>query len=242
MTAAAAHRRRRVLRAGSTILIAAGFLILVDAGLTLFWQEPVTAFITARTQSGLRGDLRRLSSAPLTPAERSALSQLANSRQRIAFMAGEFAQESSNGQALGRIVITRIGADFVVVKGSDAADLRKGPGVYDGSPLPGTPGTVAIAGHRTTYLAPFRHIDDLRPGDRVTLRMPYASFTYNVLKTKIVAPTDVAVIRRVRFDQLVLTACHPLFSASKRIVVFARLVSERAAPVVAEPQLVPSVS
>ncbi|HKG36129.1 MAG TPA: class E sortase, partial [Solirubrobacterales bacterium] len=102
-------------------------------------------------------------------------------------------------------------------------DLRRGPGTYDQAPLPGAGGTAAIAGHRTTYLAPFRHIDDLDRGDPITLEMPYATLTYRVQRTATVDPDRGGVARRVAYQRLVLTACHPLFSASERYVVFARL-------------------
>ena len=58
--------------------------------------------------------------------------------------------------------------------------------------------------------------------------MPYGRFAYRVERTRIVAPTATWVTRRVAYDRLVLTACHPLYSAAERIVVFARL--ERSAP------------
>jgi sortase A len=85
-------------------------------------------------------------------------------------------------------------------------------------------GTVGIAGHRTTYGAPFRHVDRLRRGDKVEVDMPYGRFTYEVQRTRIVPPTAIWVTDRVSYDRLVLSACHPLYSAAKRIVVFARLV------------------
>jgi sortase A len=103
--------------------------------------------------------------------------------------------------------------------------LPKGPGHYPDTPLPGAPGTVAIAGHRTTYGAPFRQIDKLRKGDPIELAMPYGTVKYEVIETRIVAPSATYVTRRRSFDQLVLTACHPLYSAKQRIVVFAREVS-----------------
>ncbi len=89
--------------------------------------------------------------------------------------------------------------------------------------MPGQRGTVAIAGHRTTYGAPFRKVDKLERGDRVILDMTYGRFTYKVEKTRIVKPEQTEVERRVGHDRLILTACHPLYSAAQRIVVFARL-------------------
>ena len=122
----------------------------------------------------------------------------------------------------------RLGLNMVVVQGTSKRDLEKGPGHYDArsgvnTSLPGMGGVVAIAGHRTTYLHPFRHIDDLRPGDAIVLRMPYGTFRYTVYYHRIVGSSEWSILRRRRFEKLVLSACHPLYSASHRWVVFARL-------------------
>ncbi len=119
------------------------------------------------------------------------------------------------------------GVNSVVVAGTDTSSLRRGPGHYPGTPLPGARGTVAIAGHRTTYGAPFRKLDKLGRGDRVEVQMPYGTFAYEVERRRIVPPTATWVTRRVGYDRLILSACHPLYSAAKRIVVFARLVDAR---------------
>src|SRR5262249_46161246 len=116
---------------------------------------------------------------------------------------------------------------YVVVQGTDSDSLRKGPGHYAGTPLPGEPGTVAVAGHRTTYLAPFKTINELHPGDPVVLQMPYGTFTYRVQQTRIVDPDAFGVTRGVGYPRLGLSACPPLYSAAQRIVVFAK----RAAPI-----------
>ena len=95
-------------------------------------------------------------------------------------------------------MISKIGASYDIIQGTDTASLEKGPGHYPGTALPGLGQTVAIAGHRTTYLAPFRHIDALTPGDRIVLRMPYARFTYVVQYRKIVVPTALWVDQQRR--------------------------------------------
>src|SRR5207302_10992478 len=105
--------------------------------------------------------------------------------------------------------------------GTSSADLQGGPGIFAETPFPGIAGTTAIAGHRTTYLAPFRHVDALRAGNRVLLEMPYARFTYTVTSSAVVPPDDVhAAVARVGYSRLVLSACTPLFSATKRLLVF----------------------
>jgi sortase A len=217
------ERRRRVLRALSTVLIAAGVLVLADAAATLLWQEPLTALQTSVRQHGLRGDLRHLEAQRPTRLEARALAGLKDSDRRVAFLARSLQRRTAPGDAIGRLKIPRLDADFVMVKGADPSDLRKGPGTFDGTPLPGVGGTTAIAGHRTTYLAPFRHIDDLRPGDRITVEMPYGTFTYRVQRTRIVSPQTLSILRDVGYDRLVLSACHPLFSAAQRSVVVTRL-------------------
>ena len=207
----------------STALIVGGLLVLVDAGLTLAWQEPLSALYAVIRQDRLSGDLTRLERSPPSPLELGALSRLASEQRRIAYLARTLARRARAGSAVGRIRIPHIGANFVVVDGTSPSDLRGGPGLYPSNPFPGSPGTVAIAGHRTTYLAPFRHVDSLRHGDVIVVDMPYGRFTYAVEGIRIVKPSDVGVIRSVGYDRLVLSACHPLYSAAERIVVFARL-------------------
>lgn len=219
---------RRPLRALSTVLIIAGVVMLSDAGLTVAWQEPVSGMYAWMVQDRLGGDLRKLELARPGAAELAALHALESDRRRIAFLARLLRRTADRGDAVGRIRIPKISANFVVVDGTDTTSLRKGPGIYDEVAFPGAPGTTAIAGHRTTYLAPFRKIDQLARGDEITLEMPYANLTYEVEKQRIVAPTELSVIKRVGFDRLVLSACHPLYSAARRIVVFARLVGVQA--------------
>src|SRR4029077_4667241 len=124
---------------------------------------------------------------------------------------------------IGRIALTKIGSTYVVVQGTDESSLEKGPGHYPTTAPPGLGQTVAIAGHRTTYLAPFRHLDALSHGDRIVVTMPYGRFVYIVQHRQIVNPNAWWVTHNVGYDRLVLSACNPLFSAAQRIVVFARL-------------------
>jgi sortase A len=170
------------------------------------------------------GALQKVERAAPTPVERRALASLPDERRRIAFLARDLEHHAGEGSAVGRIVIPRIGASFVVVKGTSTSALQGGPGIYSETNFPGIAGTTAIAGHRTTYLAPFRHIDVLGAGSRILLDMPYAHFTYTVIGQRVVAPTDVrAAVGNVGYSRLVLSACTPLFTAAKRLLVFARL-------------------
>jgi sortase A len=215
---------RRGLRALSSVLIVSGLLLIVDAALTVFWQEPLS-YIYSRLQQGeLEDGLAKLEDAGLNAGETRLLAKLPNADRRIAFAARSLARRAKEGQPIGRVRLPRIGLETVMVQGTEAGTLRKGPGHYPDTPLPGVRGTVGVAGHRTTYGAPFRKVDKLRKGDTIEVQMPYATFTYEVEQTKIVAPTAVEVTRRVAYDRLILSACHPLYSAAQRIIVFAKLV------------------
>jgi sortase A len=130
------------------------------------------------------------------------------------------------GTATARIQIPKIGVDKIVVEGVSLTDLKKGPGHYPESPLPGQEGNAAIAGHRTTYGAPFNRIDELEPGDEITVQTIQGSFTYVMTEQLIVSPTQVEVLEDQGDNRLTLTACHPKFSARQRIVVVATLAPD----------------
>jgi sortase A len=190
---------RAVLRFVASVMMVSGALLITDAAVTLLWQEPVSAVVAHREQS-------RLKEALIEPPARV------------------IRRMPLPGDAIGRIEIPSIGVKDYVVEGTDLENLRKGPGHYPDTPLPGDRGTTAIAGHRTTYGAPFRRIDELQRGQKIAVDMPYGRYVYRVERTKIVEPTDLSVLDRVKYDRLVLSACHPLYSAAQRVVVFSRLV------------------
>jgi len=218
------ERSARAWRVLAVTLVTLGALALLDAGVTLVWQEPITALYAKLQQEHLSSTLAKVERAAPSAGERRTLVTLPDQRARIAFLAGELERHAGDGSPVGRMTIPRIGASFVVVKGTSVSDLRSGPGIYSGTSFPGIAGTTAIAGHRTTYLAPFRHIDALRRGSRILLNMPYAHFTYTVIGRRVVAPTNVsAAVANVGYSRLVLSACTPLFSAAKRLLVYARL-------------------
>jgi sortase A len=218
-------RMNRLLRDVSSVLIISGLLLLLDAAVTLVWQEPVTAVVALMRQQQIDRRLLSYRTVPLTRSDRHVLVSLHTLEQRVAYLARREQRQARAGQAIGRIVIPRIGVSFLVIQGTDTLSLEKGPGHYPGTALPGLGRTVAIAGHRTTYLAPFRHIDALKPGDRIVLEMPYGRFTYSVQWRSIVLPSALWVTRNRGYDRLVLSACNPLYSAAQRIIVFARLQS-----------------
>jgi sortase A len=218
--------RRRLIRDVSSVLIISGLLLLLDAGVTLVWQEPVTAVIALIKRSEINKGYLSYRTHTLTQLDRSALAGLLTV-QKIAFLARKMENEVPAGAAIGTITIPKIGVNNIVVQGTDTSSLEKGPGHYPQTALPGLGQTVAIAGHRTTYLAPFRNINALARGDRIVLTMPYARFTYLVQYHRIVLPADVGVVRDVGYERLVLSACNPLYSDAQRIIVFARLAGEQ---------------
>ncbi|WP_445151380.1 class E sortase [Baekduia sp. Peel2402] len=225
------HRFRPRRPGLPALLFAAGALAVGDAAATVLWQEPVSAFWTARQQDALEGDLQRLDTAYASPAAAQSIAPKTASaspttpEQRMRTLARTLDASAKAGRPIGELRIPHLDNHYVIVAGTGAGSLRKGPGHYDGTALPGEPGTVGIAGHRTTYGAPFRHLDALDRGDPITVTMPYGTFTYKVEGTRIVKPSDVSTLKAAGRQRLALTACHPLYSAKQRIVVLARLVS-----------------
>lgn len=130
---------------------------------------------------------------------------------------------AAEAQVVGQIRIPSARISSPLVLGDGPRSLRRGASIYQGSPFPGEGGTVAVAGHRTTYGAPFRNMGRVRAGDRVVVAMSYGKVRYRVERIEVVDPDDVGVIRRTSgSERLVLTTCHPLFSAERRLVVTAR--------------------
>jgi sortase A len=189
---------RAVLRFVASVMMVSGTLLIADAGVTLLWQEPVSAYVANKHQGKLR-------TAFFDPPQRV------------------IRRMPLKGDSIAHISIPAIDVSEYVVEGTDVDSLRKGPGHYPETPLPGEPGTSAIAGHRTTYGAPFRRIDQLHGGQRITIDMPDGRFIYRVERTTVVDDQDLSVLHRVGYERLVLSACHPLYSAAQRVIVFARL-------------------
>lgn len=213
----------RAARIASIALITAGLVILADAGATLVWKEPLSAVYSQIQQRGADEELDRLQQSFRAEAEPESAGP--GPRERVRRMADRFASrlEDRKGKPIGKIKIPDAGIQWVVVEGTDQRTLRQGPGRYPDTALPGLGRTVGIAGHRTTYGAPFREIDDIAAGDPITLEMPYGTLEYRVTKTRIVEPTATEIVRDTGKERLVLTACHPLYSAAQRYAVFAEL-------------------
>ena len=205
------------------LLLVVGAVMVALALMTVLWQDPVTAVFAQHEQKVLRKKLAAAEKAPVAQSTLTLVQRAESDPERIAVLARDLGRRSPSGNPLGRIGISRIGANFVFVSGTGVGSLKKGPGHYDRSALPGLPGTVAIAGHRTTYSAPFRRMNKLRRGDKITLTMPYGRFTYRVEGMRVVLPNNTGVLRHVRHNRLVLTTCTPVDSAAKRLVTTARL-------------------
>jgi sortase A len=190
---------RAVLRFVASVMMVSGALLLADVAVTLLWQEPVSAYLANQHQG-------KLKKAFIDPPQRV------------------IRRHPLKGDAIAEIRMPSIGVSEYVGQGTDVESLRKGPGHYPETPLPGDPGTAAIAGHRTTYGAPFRHIDELRRGQPITIDMPDGRFVYRVEQTKVVDDQDLSVLDKVGYQRLVLSACHPPYSAAQRVIVFAKFV------------------
>jgi sortase A len=216
-----------------TVLIVGGLLVLAYAAAVLFWRDPVTDLYNRyqqnRLESALEHEFEAWDAGPpsaVAEAEAEEDGDVAQPRPGVltARDARRFLRSLEQGQAFGRIHIPRIGVEAVVVHGTRwGADLSRGPGHYERTTVPGLGKTVGIAGHRTTFGAPFRKIDTIEVGDEITLEMPYATFRYRVFKHEIVDEKDWSVIRNRGFDTLMLSACHPLYGSSERWIVYARL-------------------
>jgi sortase A len=218
-----------VIRKAGFALMAVGLVLVAWVGVTLKWGEPFTSLYTRHEQQALSKELKALD------RKWSGGKRLASvGAPRTAALKGRaaaFRKTLREGRAFGRIIVPRLGLNMVVIEGTSEGDLKKGPGHYNArsgrrTSVPGLGGVIAIAGHRTTYLHPFRHIDDLRPGDGISLVMPYGTFRYRVYYHRVVDAREWRILRRRPFEKLVLTACHPLYSASHRFVVYARLKSQ----------------
>ena len=211
---------RRAVRILGTGLIAAGVLGLIWVVVVWRWQDPFTALYTHWQQQKLSHQLDHELQVykPDHPKHGTPV------RIDVSAEAARFRRETHPGEAIGRIVIGRLGLNMVLVDGTDEESLKKGPGRDLRTYMPGQNRLVYIAGHRTTYLAPFSHIDDIRKGDYIRLEMPYATFVYRATGHRVVGATDMSVLRSPQHEQLELQACHPRFFATHRYLVYASLV------------------
>ncbi len=206
---------RQIVRGTGKTLIAAGVLIFLFVAYEL-WG---TGFAQRRDQKDLKSKFNQAISTPTT-------------------LPGSVAPPDTitppAADAVGVIQIPKLGVDQAVVEGVGVEDLKKGPGHYPGTPLPGEAGNAAIAGHRTTYGAPFNRLDELKPGDPITVRTRAGTFRYEVSESKVVSPDEVSVLDPTPDNRLTLTTCNPKYSAAERLIIVASLTGPLA-PVSATP-------
>jgi sortase A len=214
---------RRVVRIAGTALAVTGALVLVWVVVVWQWQDPFTALYTHWKQHQLAKSYgRRFDSYHATRYNREAT--IAARIRTIEREAQRYRVDSRRGQAIGRIVVPRLHLNMILVNGTDDGSLKKGPGRDLRTYMPGEGQLIYIAGHRTTYLAPFAHINALRRGDPVTLEVPYGTFRYRVFRKKIVPSDALAVLRSHGREVVALQACHPRFFATHRYIVWGRLI------------------
>jgi sortase A len=134
------------------------------------------------------------------------------------------------GDAIGQIRIPKIGVTRYIVEGVGVADLKKAPGHYPMTPMPGNVGNAAIAGHRTTYGQPFYRLNELEPGDEILVQTLQGEFTYLVDGKTVVQPNQVEVLDQTDEARLTLTTCEPRFSARRRLIITALLQDDPVPP------------
>lgn len=208
-------RLATVLGAVGRVFITAGVLILLFVAYQL-WG---TGIREAQSQRSLKKEFAQHVDGG-DPGTTTSTTPGATVPPRVAASVPTTAAE---GDPVAHIQIPAIGVDKIVVQGVGVPDLKKGPGHYPGSPLPGQKGNAAIAGHRTTYGAPFNRIDELKDGDQITITTVQGTFHYSVRKQLIVKPNQTEILRDFHDNRLTMTSCNPKYSARQRIVVVSAL-------------------
>ena len=219
---------RAATRWVGTLFVLAGVGLLAWSLVVWRWQDPFTYLLTEREQRALASQYEQRRAAfdrraPLSPqvAPGRTLESLG---AHLAAVAGAYRRSSKEGDPIGRIEVPRMDVDHVVVEGTETGTLKKGPGRYRGTAMPGEGALVYVAGHRTTFGAPFSAIDRLDRGDKVTVEVPYATFEYAVTGRRIVAADYVEALESRGREEIALQACWPRFFASQRIIVYAKPV------------------
>ena len=227
---------KRSVRIAGTGLIVAGVLMLAWVLVVWRWQDPFTALYTHWKQHQLAHSYEQRF-ATYHPREVSRSESVAAEMRAIEREARRYRLDSHRGQAIGRIHVPRLGLKMILVNGTDDSTLRKGPGRDLRTYMPGEGQLIYIAGHRTTYLAPFAHIERMKAGDPISLEVPYGTFRYRVFKHRVVEADALAVLHSHGREIVELQACHPRFFASHRYIVYARLmeIEPQGAPAIRAP-------
>jgi sortase A len=214
--------RRRSWRLLGNVLLAVGLGVMVWAFVVWQWNDPFTSLYTrwqqhklASTHALIVERYRPAQPIPPTATPRDEAARVAASAHRM--RAG-----TAQGAPIGRIIVPRLHLNMLMINGTDTESLKRGPGRDERTAMPGQGQLVYVAGHRTTYMAPFSAIDTMRPGDRVTLTMPYGTFVYAVTGHSIVDAHDLSVLASKGHEVVALQACHPRFFATQRYIVWAK--------------------
>ena len=213
-----------------TLLLVIGIGVLAWTATVYLWKDPFTTAYTAYEQRRLASNLDRQfenwkPSPELVVQPGKPKPKPKPQRDDVSRDAKRFRLSSDDGDAIARLRVPRLGISIVVINGTDAGDLRRGPGRHRETFMPGEGELVYVAGHRTTYGAPFSDIDRLEAGDTISVELPYGSVEYRVTRHRIVDDNDLSVLESHDREELVLQACHPRFFASQRYLVYARPVS-----------------
>ena len=216
-----------------TLLLVIGVGVLAWAATVWIWKDPFTTAYTAYEQRRLESRLDEEFAAwrpigePVSRPSRAEPKPTPTPRPHddLSREARRFRLASEDGAAIARLRVPRLDLDLVVVNGTSTSDLRRGPGRHEETFMPGERELVYVAGHRTTYGAPFSDIDQLSPGEAIVLELPYGTVEYRVTKQRIVDDNDLAVLESHGREELVLQACHPRFFSSQRLLVYARPVA-----------------
>jgi sortase A len=231
------------------VLVTVGVLILLFVAYQL-WG---TGIYEARAQSDLRSQFKRelTERGGSTSTTSGSVASPSTSAPTATTAPLQLPREPADGDPVGVIKIDKIGVDKVVVEGTTVPDLRKGPGHYAGSPMPGQVGNSAIAGHRTTYGAPFGDLDQLSTGDKISVQTLTGTWNYVLTDDPFaVKPTQTDVLNPTvdpasgqQLATLTLTTCEPKYQATERLVVKARLTDQQAAlPGTSEPRVIAGLS
>lgn len=209
-----------------TLLLVIGIGVLAWTATVYLWKDPFTTAYTAYEQQRLASNLdRQFENWKPSPEVVVQLGKPKPLRDDLSREAKRFRLASDDGDAIARLRVPRLGLSLVVVNGTDGGDLRRGPGRHRETFMPGEGQLVYVAGHRTTYGAPFSDIDRLEADDAISIELPYGSVEYRVTGHRIVDDNDLSVLESRDREELVLQACHPRFFADQRYLVYARPVS-----------------
>jgi len=205
------RNKRKIIRYGGIALIIIGLIIIIwpfyinlvmvrrEADVLASWDESVAS---PGTEESGENNLTKEGETELSDPE-----------QKIPF----------------KISIPKIDMEWMVSEGTDSRTLKEGPGFFTGSAFPGETGTCVVAGHRTTYGAPFSRLDELEEGDEIIIETTgKEEFTYIVTGQEAVLPTDLSVLEDTDYPSLVLSTCTPKYFATRRLIIFARIAGQLA--------------